>query len=184
MEISHGVPGDTDRVVGIGLAANVSGSTTRPNDTATYASGDLIANSTTAGSVVPIALTVGRANGATGMIRALRLKVNDAAWKGATIRAHLFRDSPVVTVGDNGAFNASEVYACNEAAYMGYVDITLSQQFNDPMVKGFGARQVGSEWNFDCAAASQNIYALLEARSAITPAASKVFTLLAETLQN
>jgi hypothetical protein len=118
------------------------------------------------------------------MMRSLRLKVNDTAWKGATVRVHLFRDSPTVTVGDNGALNTSETYAFTESNYMGYCDIALPQQTSDGYVKGFGVRSIGGEWNFDAAAGSQNIYVLLEARTGVTPGSAKTFALVAETLQN
>jgi hypothetical protein len=172
-------------IAGVGISANAAGTITRPADTNAYAIGDLIADvTTTSPQPSAIALPVGRVNGGSGMIRALRLKVNDTAFKNATIRAHLFRDLPTFGVGDNGAFNASETYQATESAYMGYVDITLSQQFSDPAVKGFGVRSIGSEWNFDCGAGTKNIFAVLEARSAVTPGSGKIFTLVAEVLQN
>lgn len=167
-----------------GVSLNASGSVQRPADTTAYAVGDLIANNTVAGSVTPIALPVARIVGGTGMVRSLRLKVNDSAWKAATIRVHLFRDSPTVAVGDNGALNVSETYAFTESNYMGYVDVAMPQQTSDGYVKGFGVRSIGGEWNFDAAPASQNIYALLEARTAVTPGSAKTFSLVAETLQN
>ena len=185
IEINHNVPGETDRVVGVGVTVNAAGSFNRPADTNVYAVGDLIADvTTTSPQPNPIQLPVGRVNGGSGMIRALRLKVNDTAWKGATIRVHLFRDLPTLGVGDNGTLNSSETYSMTESAYMGYDDGALSQQFSHPVVKGFGVRSIGSEWNFDCGANTKNIYAVLEARSAVTPGSAKTFTLVAETLQN
>jgi predicted ATP-grasp superfamily ATP-dependent carboligase len=127
---------------------------------------------------------VGRVNGGSGMIRALRLKIDGTGFKNGTVRVHLFRDTPVVTVGDNGVLNSAETYAFTEAAYMGYCDVVLAQQTSDGYVKGFGVRPIGGEWNFDCPAGVNYINALLEARTAATPAASRTFTLVAETLQN
>jgi hypothetical protein len=40
------------------LINTVSATFTRPSDTTAYASGDLVANSTTAGSVTPLTLTL------------------------------------------------------------------------------------------------------------------------------
>src|SRR5689334_15631183 len=70
-----------------GPASIVAGGTvTRPADAAAYAVGDLIANSVTAGSVTPLALPVARVVDRTFVGRRLRLKVNSAAWKAATVR--------------------------------------------------------------------------------------------------
>jgi hypothetical protein len=154
-----------------------SATMTRPADTVAYAVGDLIANDTVAGSVVPIALSVARANDTTGMIRRVRLKTDDAAFANQIVRAHMFRNSPTVTNGDNGAFLATE------SGYIGYADITLDRHFSDAE-KGFGVPAVGSELNFQPTAGAQTIYVLLEARTGVTPGSAKTFTLVAETFQN
>jgi hypothetical protein len=160
-----------------GHIAIASAAMTRPADTSAYSVGDLIANNTVAGSVVPIALAVARVNDGSGMIRRIRLKTNDAAFAAAVIRVHLYRDSPTVTNGDNGTFLTTE------SNYIGYADITLDRHFSDAE-KGFGVPAVGPEWSFQSSAGTQNIYALLEARSAVTPGSAKTWTLIAETFQN
>lgn len=147
-------------------------SITRPADTNIYAIGDLIANNTTAGSVTPMAITA-PGDGACVLNR-VRLKVNDTAWKAGVIRVHLFRTLPTVTVGDNGALNASETYAFTESDYLGYVDVTLSVQTSDGFAKGFAAWQVVFDSD------GYAIYALLEARTAVTPGSAKIFTLVPE----
>jgi hypothetical protein len=102
---------------------------TRPNDTTAYSVGDLLANNTTAGSVTPITLTLGRLTNLGGILRRLRLMTTDANFFNATVRVHLFRDSPTLGVGDNGVLNNSEAYAVSESTYLGYAEITLSQKF-------------------------------------------------------
>jgi hypothetical protein len=161
-----------------GHIATATATMTRPADTTAYVSGDLIANSTTAGSVAPLTLAVARAANKSGAIRRLRLKVNDTAWLNASVRVHLYRQSPTVANGDNGAFSSTE------SNHIGYSDITLDRQFSDPCVKGIGIPAIGSEFNFEPDAGTANIYALLECRSAVTPAASKTFTLTLEAYQN
>lgn len=167
-----------------GLIKLISAAFARPNDTTAYAVGDLIANSTAAGSVVPLTLAVARSADKSAMIRKLHLKVDGTAWMNATIRVHLFRNQPVPTVGDNGVFNASGVLATTEASYLGYTDVPIIAQFTDPFVKGFGTPTFGSEWNVEPKVTTANVYALLEARTAVTPAALKNFTLTAEVHQN
>jgi hypothetical protein len=150
----------------------------RPADTDAYAVGDLIANATGAASVAALALAAGRINGGTGMIRRARLAVNDTAWAGAIVRVHFYKSSPTVANGDNGA------WASSESDYLGCCDVSLDKSFSDPAVKGIGAPACGAEINFACDSGSQNIYALLEARSAVTPAAGAAFSLAAEILAN
>ena len=162
-------------------AAMVGGTLTKSTKTTAYTSGMIIAQSATAGSCAAIALAVARAADKTGMVRRLRLKVNDAAWLNATVRVHLFKDNPTFANGDAGTFAAG----LSESNYMGYSDIVLDQSFSDPFAKGIGAPAVGGEFNFDPASGTTNIYAVLEARSTTgTVGASKVFSLVAETLRN
>jgi hypothetical protein len=161
-----------------GHIATATATLTRPADITAYAAGDLIANSATAGSVVPLTLAVARAAGKSGAIRRLRLKVNDTAWLNAIVRVHLYRQSPAVANGDNGALSSTE------SDHIGYSDITLDRQFSDSCVKGIGVPAVGSEFNFEPDPGTANIYALLECRGAVTPAASKTFALTVEAYQN
>ena len=155
----------------------VSASFTRPADTTAYASGDLVANSTTAGSVAPMTLTIGRTasgSGSTGMIRRLRLRKSGTSITNASFRVHFYRVSPTVTNGDNGAWLSN-----NAANYVGHIDVTFDKAFSDGAA-GNGVPAVGTEINFT----SQNYYALVEARGAYTPANAEVFTVAAEVLQN
>lgn len=165
----------------VGLSKVATATLTRPADTTAYASGDLIANSVTAGSVVPLSLTVARANDTTGMVRKLRGSTSNVAWLGNTVRHHLFKLLPTTTVGDNGVFAG----AVNGVAsvHIGYADITYDQLFSDG-VKGEGVPNVGSEFNFEPSTGTQNIFALLEARGAYAPASAQTFALAAEVLQN
>lgn len=156
----------------------VSAGFTRPANTTAYASGQLIANSTSAGSVVPMALVASRDLDFTGMIRRARIKVNDAAWINATVRVHCYKNSPTVANGDGGAWSTTE------SEYLGALDVTFDKQFTDPLVKGIGVPNNGSEINFAPALNTTTIYCLLEARSAVTPASGSAWTLTLEVLQN
>lgn len=169
-----------------GQSIVTSNTVVRPADTTAYAVGDLIANSTTAGSVTPIAMTVSRLPDVGGMVRRVRLRVDDASWKNATVRVHFYRDSPTLGVGDNGVFNSSETLQSSESHYIGSADVLLDKQFaqGTVQVKGISVPNTGSEIVFDPSSGTQLIYALLEARTAVTPAASKTFSLSLEVLQN
>ena len=163
-----------------GKIAVAQATLTRPANTTAYTANTIVANNATAGSVVPITLAVARSNDKTVMIRRLRLKVNDTAWLNAVVRVHLYKDSPTFAVGDGGNW----ISGTTESTYIGYADIVLDRQFSDPFVKGFGVPAVGSEWNVEPSAGTQNIFAVLETRSAVTPGSAKTFTLAAECHQN
>lgn len=163
-----------------GYSAVVTGTNTRPADTTAYAVGDLVANSTTAGSVTPVTLAVARVNNGTGSIRRIRLSTTKTGTAGTEVfRIHLFKNSPTVTNGDNGVFAAAGI----AAIHLGYVDVTLDRVFTDG-AKGIGVPAAGGEITFDPATGTPNIFALLEARSAYTPASGEVFTIAAETLRD
>jgi hypothetical protein len=88
--------------IGIADAASFQ----RPNDSNPYVAGDAIANSTTAGSVVPISFAISDTNDAPVAIRSATLVINGTAagTAGATFTLHLYRSSPTATAGDNAAF--------------------------------------------------------------------------------
>lgn len=145
----------------------------RPSDTTAYALGDLVANSTTAGSVMPLTLMAANQAGGGQLLRRLRLRKSGAGVTNASFRVHLYSASPTVANGDNGAWSSNGV-----ATYLGAVDIAVDKAFTDGAA-GNGAPLVGAEISFDAATA---VYALIEARAAYTPVSGEIFTLEAETL--
>lgn len=168
-------------VSGTTIIGNVGGITTRPsatfnrpNDTTAYAVGDLVANSTTAGSVVPMAFSVGRLPSAGGMLRRVRLRKSGTGIVNAQFRIHLYSASPTPSNGDNGAWLTDQ-----SAAYVGAFDITVDKVFTDGAA-GNGIPLVGNEINFT----SQTYYGLIEARAAYVPSAQETFEVLFEDLQN
>lgn len=175
----HGLRSSEAHIGQVGaLSALVTATFTRPADTNAYASGDLVANSTTAGSVTPMTLAIGRGDSnaaATGMIRRLRLRKSGTSITNASFRVHLYRTSSITCAnGDNGAFSTNQA-----ANYVGRFDVTMDQAFTDG-ASGNGIPAVGSEVNF----ASATYYALIEARGAYTPASGETFTVELEVVQN
>lgn len=150
----------------------ITESFTRPADTTAYASGDLVANSTTAASVVPLVF-VGKYN--YTFIKRVKLAKSGTGTTNALFRVHLFDSSPTtITNGDNGALSTSGV-----ANYLGAFDVTMSKAFTDGAC-GIGIPLVGGEieaYNY----LNHNTYALIEARGAYTPASGEIFTLTLET---
>ena len=149
--------------------AVASGTVTRPADITAYASGDLVANSTTAGSVVPITLAnLCNGPGQSAQIRRLRIRTSSTNITTATFRVHLFSSATITAAnGDNAAFSVS-----GSANYLGQADVTLTQAFTDG---AFGT--VTTEIN---TYGAQNVYALLEARSAYTPTSAGTITVSLE----
>jgi hypothetical protein len=149
-------------------ASFITASVTRPNDTTAYAAGDLVANSTTAGSVTPLSFSVARA-AVLPAVTAVRLRKTGTSITNAVFRLHLFSSSPTVANGDNGAFSAS-----GQAGYLGAVDVVMSQVFTDGAF-GEGV-PVFEELPFAMTANPTTLYGLIEVRQAYTPIAVEVFT--------
>ncbi len=142
-----------------------SASFTRPADITAYASGDQVANSTTAGSVVAMSFVHPPRN---TQIRRLRLRKSTTGVTNASFRVHLFNVAPTVSAGDNAAM----VIATGAAGYLGQVDIVMAQSFTDGGV-GLATTEINTF-------GVTTIYALLEARAAYTPGSAEVFTLAIE----
>lgn len=154
----------------------VSTTLTRPSDTTAYASGDLMANSTTAGSVTLLSWSLPE----PGIwLRRLVLTSSNANVTNASFRLWLTTDSAITFAnGDNGALSVSSGLALSDVIGPP-IDIGL-----DALLTGVGA--IGAA-TFDAglcplyAASYANgrgtLYGFLEARAAYTPASAEVFTI-------
>jgi hypothetical protein len=156
---------------------NPSASFARPNDTTAYAAGDLVANSTTAGSVVPMQIPLGNQfpNGMTRLNR-VRLIKSGTGVANATFRVHLYESSPTPANGDNGAWSTDQA-----AHWLGSIDIAAMLAFTDGAA-GTGAAPAGGEMFLKLA--GKTVYALIAALGAYTPAANETFTLILEDVAN
>lgn len=158
---------------GIKIAA--ASTFTRPNDITAYASGDLVANSTTAGSVTTRSFALGTAPGSKGRIHRCRVYKSGTSVANAAFRLHLYDGSAALTYtnGDNGAYAASGV-----AQYLGYLDVTAMTAHSDGAA-GVGSG-VGNFIAFKLPATISTVYGALEARGAYTPTANETFTCVIE----
>jgi hypothetical protein len=143
----------------------VSAKFTRPSDTTAYASGDLVANSTTAGSVAPVQLAVGPG---VFQIRRVRIHTSSTNVTNAAFRVHFYGATVTAANGDNSAWSTS-----GAANYFGFVDVTVDKAFTD------GAAGMATT-EINCAVAG-TIFALVEARGAYTPTSAGVFNVTIET---
>ncbi len=156
---------------------NPSASFTRPNDTTSYTIGDLVANSTTAGSVTPMSLELGNSFG-QGQFRLTRVRLSRSgtnAIANSTFRVHLFSSLPTVTNGDNGAFLPTI------SGWLGAIDVPVMTLFSDGAAT-VGAAVAGSEFMVKLIS-GKTVFALLSALGAYAPAAQEIFTLTLEELQ-
>jgi len=154
---------------------NLAAGFARPNDTTAYAAGDLVANATTAGAVVPLRIDLGNiaavGHGMTRITRA-RLTKSGTSPTNANFRIHLYEAAPTPQNGDNGAWSTDRA-----AGWLGSIDITSMLAFTDGCT-GTGSATAGSEMFLRLAGGA--IFALIEAKAAYTPAANETFTLTLE----
>lgn len=155
--------------------ATPAASFSRPANTTAYTLGDVVANSATAGAVVPMAFAVAREPGGAARILAARLAKSGTAILSAQFRLHLFTAAPTVSQGDNGALGISVA----AAAYLGAIDVTCDQAFAAGAA-GRAAPAAGGCIVAACAAADTRIYGLIEARAGYAPASEETFTVTLE----
>ena len=160
---------------------------TRPADTTAYAQGDLVANSTTAGSVVPLRFGVAKMGRGSGVIAHARFFKDHQTVTNAKFNLHLFTQSPTVTNGDNGVFAVSTA-----TYYLGKIVIdmtsgafvtTTDAMKRGPFVATFDSSSHPNVLAFDLTQDETNgrlIYGLVEADAAYTPQSGETFKLWLE----
>lgn len=152
---------------------------TRPANTTAYSTGQLVANSTTAGSVVPLAIPIGGQTG-FGSLRLVRARLSKSGTgvTNATFRIHLYSQSPTCANGDGAAWSTNQA-----ANWLGNIDVSSMLAFTDGAT-GTGSLPAGSEGFLkitnNSGQSQQFIYCLLAALGAYTPASAEVFTLTLE----
>lgn len=151
---------------------------TRPATTPTYASGQLVANSATAGLVVPFIIPLGNSQ-AQGMFRLTRIRLSKTGTTNtnATFRIHFYEASPTVTNGDTGVLLTN--LALN---WLGVIDLPSMLVFTDGCT-GTGSAVAGSEMIIRCSS-GKTIYALMAAGAAYVGQSSETFTLIIEELDS
>jgi hypothetical protein len=151
------------------IIVNTSANFTRPADTTAYVSGDLVANSTTAGSVSPLTFVIPNRGFKLWRVGLLR---SSTTVTDAQFRLHLYNDSPTCANGDNGAWSTTV------SGYQGYVDIDgQNQAFSDDgMAFGVYVNNAVFAPMFIYTDADRLLYGLVESRDTYGPASAEVFT--------
>lgn len=161
-------------VTASGFGAVLVGTTlTRPADTIPYAAGDLIANSTTAGSVAPIQFAnAARTPAGVLRIERVRLQKSTTSLTNAAFRVHFYSATVTPANGDNGAWSTPR------ASYIGAIDVTMDRALSDG-AQGSGVPLVGPA--ITCRPnAGTTLFALLESRAAYTPGNAEQFVVTLE----
>lgn len=130
----------------------------RPGDTTQYTAGDLVANSTIAGSVEPLSFNT--PHNQSCLIRAVSLYHSDQDATASTFRVWFLSVSPTLTNGDNGA-----LAGINAATVLGTVEITADENCGDT----FGASEPAP------ILVSGPFYAVVEATGTYTPGDAETF---------
>ncbi len=148
---------------------------TRPADTTAYASGDLVANSTTAGSVVPLEFdgVVLPTNGFNGAARIEACRIRRSTANTGSFRVHLYTSAPTFTNGDNAAFLTTQA-----ANYLGAFDVSVDRTFSDGAA-GRGVSVSGSPMTITIPSGVM-LYGAVEARGAITVGSAETITVTLE----
>lgn len=145
---------------------------TRPANTTAYAQNDIVANSTTASSVDPMAFGL-NGIGKAGIIRSARLYKSDKTVTNATFTVFLFTADPGdPTNGDNGAFGVASA-----ADFLDSFAIDIATGSLAGGTTGAAKNSAALAIPFFLPTLNSKLYALLRADAAYTPASAEVFTL-------
>jgi hypothetical protein len=154
------------QVTHVGLIhSNPSVTFTRPADTVPYSVGDLVANSTIAGSVAVPSTVSARVEG--GSVEVSRVKLQKSTT--GISNASFFSALPTSTTGDNAVFTIT-----GASSYLGSVDVVLNQVFTDGAV---GFTDITMKSIKARLPMGNLLYVLVEARAAYNPGSAEIFTI-------
>jgi hypothetical protein len=154
--------------------ASAAAAKTRPADTTAYAAGDVINESTSAGTGWVFADSV-TTPGGTGVIK--RVYINDSAYVATNLSAELFLFDTVVGVdNDNAAFTPTdaEMLTC-----VAVVPVSTGRPGDITAGAGGNSLLESADVNipFKCASGSTTLYGVLVARNAYVPVSGEIFTI-------
>jgi hypothetical protein len=167
----------TENHIGIvsGQGSAVSAEITRPGGATPYAVNDVIGY-TAGAALIPFA-NIARVNGGTGYIVKARLMTSQKT-NLASYRLHIYMDNTPTPIADNALFT---LLWANRAVRVGYIDLQ-NMQTEDPTGSDCAVAFTGDiRLHFQTAAASRNLYGVLETKSIFTPDAAQVFFIELET---
>jgi hypothetical protein len=144
---------------------------TRPNDTTAYAANDLVANSTTAGSVEPIALNIGHGG---FKVHTYSIEKSGTGVANATFNLYLYcGPKPTTTAGDNAAWTRAAT------PKEGFFETVASSSLGTMSAHTDGALTYSEGWGpYSIGYATHgHLWMFMTAGGAYTPEANEVFTI-------
>jgi hypothetical protein len=170
-------PGGAILVTSGGKTTIVEANFTRPSDTTAYAAGDQVCNSTTAPTIMTFSGCTSFEGGG-GVIHAAALIDSVDAATGPEFDLLLF-DTTATMANDNAACAVTDA---EMLTFIGCISFLAADQ------KSVGANAVTQNravgLPFKCVANSTNLYGMLVARNAYTPASAEVFKVRLSILQD
>jgi hypothetical protein len=153
------------------MIIETTSSFTRPANTTAYSSGQLVANSTTNTSVVPMAFVIPEAINGVKIWRA-KIKFNSATNTNGKFNLHLYTSSPTCTNGDGGT------WLTTESGWLGVIAVDCTTATFSDNSSGWGTYLLSSvEVPLTTVPITTGvIYGLLAATAAYTPTSAEVFT--------
>ena len=157
-----------------------SASFTRPADTTAYAVNDVVSNSTSTTTPMTLA-AVGIINSsggaAAGYITKVRLVTDNKAFT-AQCRVWFFNSTSITVAADNAAFGPKWA---DRSARIGYVDLPTLAPEDSTASDCAEATAADQRVPFTCATNVNTLYAVIETKTASTPASGQLFYLEVET---
>jgi hypothetical protein len=146
---------------------------TRPANTTAYVANQLIASSTTAGSVVVPSFAIATSAGGAVLSRVRLLSNVTSGWDGVSVTVRLWTAAPTYTNGDGGAY----AVATGAAGWIASFLIALSQ-YGDGAISA-SQLTAANEMAIKLASGT-TIYWDMQIMGAATPISGQTFTLTAE----
>lgn len=165
-----GTPVTQDGAWQVGLTFCTSANIIRPNDANAYAAGDVISNSTTAAaSLICVFPNCAKSNGLGGILQGALLVDSVAAATKPDTELYLFTRPPVMQA-DNGAWGPSDAEVLYSSGVVAFPTGSFKTMGANGMVDVY---PIGRP--YACDPNDTNLYGVLVARNAYTPAALENF---------
>jgi hypothetical protein len=149
-----------------------SATLTRPGDTNAYAAKDVVANSTTAPTVVTFS-GMARIAGSGGYITKARLLTNRST-DTAQFRMHLYHTAPTA-IADNAQMALVWANRTNRTGTLDFPALATEGTGSDSSYALLAPGNTNFPLPFVCTAGDRNLYAIFETLSIFTPASGQLF---------
>ncbi|MES2180728.1 MAG: hypothetical protein V4493_01340 [Pseudomonadota bacterium] len=142
---------------------------TRPADTNVYAAGDVLAQSTSAATILTLT-NMARGAGLGGIIQSVNMIDSSVQSTKPDIDLHIFDTAPTMQ-NDNVAWSPSDAERLRELCVLTFSGGNFKSSSNN------GSISTGVlSLPYLCVSGSQNLYAIAVVRNAYTPTSGEVFT--------